>query len=158
MSSANHSGVVYKHTFPETSSSTTYIDPKNPPGNRDLLQRGLLDTAYSLLFAPLVIVAFCIFNAIQDFAKLPHVPVIVAGLLGVLFTYLWFLPFFRITAKETKKQFIEFGGDATGISLLMFCGMMPMGWYRKNYKLLPSDERNHLTATAEAKSVTGPFF
>ena len=158
MSSATHSGVVYGYAIPETYPSITYIDPKNPPGHRVLLLRGLLETAWSFLFAPLVITALCIFNAVQEFAERPHVPVIGAVFLGALFTYLFFFPIFLLIAKETKKQFVEFGGDTTGINLLMFCGMMPIGWHRKNYEFLPPDKRNQLIAMTVAKPVTDPFF
>lgn len=159
MSSANHSGVVYIRDIPEVGSSITYIDPKNPPGHQALLQRGLLETAWSLLFSIVLIPAVCITNSVLEFAKLPHVHVIVAGLLGALVTWIVFLPLFLLLAKGTKKQFIEFGGDATGISLLMFCGMLPMGkGHWQSYEFLTPDKRERLKAKSRAKPVTSPFF
>jgi hypothetical protein len=152
-------GIVYIRNLPESSASITYIDPKNPPGHKALLLRGLLETAWSLIFSTVLIPTFCLLNSVLESANLPHVHVVIAGFLGALVTWLIFLPLFLLSAKETKQQFVEFGGNDTGMSLLMFCGMMPTNrghWQR--YQFLPPDRRNKWKTISTAKPVTNPFF
>lgn len=159
MTKTNHSGVVYKQSLPEASSSITYIDPKNPPGHRALFLRGLFESSWCLLFSIVLVPIFCIANSVLELAELPHVHVVVAGFVGALVTYFVFLPFFLLSAKETRKAFVKLGGDPAGISLLMFWGMIPLGkshWH--TYRFLVPAERKRLIAASAIKPVTGPFF
>lgn len=156
MSNNDSSGVVYLREFPDVSSSVTYIDPLAPPAAKFLRVRGLLESSWCLIFSFMLVPFTYALNEVLAAAGLPHLWSAVAIFLGVAITYLVFLPMSLGSAKRIKKEFIELGGDATGISLFMFMGMMPMdkGKWQAYKFLKDSSVKKHCIV----KPVTGPFF
>ena len=113
--------------------STTYLDINHLPSKKNLVLRGVLDNSpWIALFGLLSMVL-----AIPLAALNVGVAVLVWAVLFVVFPP----PLYYMSARDTKRQFIEAGGNPADYNYWCYAGMLPMGKRRGHeYKFTSPEE------------------